>query len=72
MSRITKTDPFALYSEKEGVTIKKVHVMKISKKKEFCHNCNEEKERVATLMVASHPLMICEDCVRDFLTIWEK
>ena len=68
-----KIDPYLdhLINEK-GNKCRRVHVLYVDGDPKLCDGCDKEKPNLASIqMVCGDVACICEDCVKDILTIWK-
>jgi|SaaInlV_100m_DNA_2_1039680.scaffolds.fasta_scaffold24481_1 hypothetical protein len=67
-----KLDPYLdhLVTE-DGRKYKKVHVMYVNGDKLVCDCCDEKKPRVVIRLLSGDITGLCEDCIRDMLTVFD-
>ena len=70
--REPKLDPYLdhLVTE-DGRKYKKVHVMYVDGDVLACDCCNENKPRAAIRLLSGDITGLCEDCIRDILTVFD-
>ena len=67
-----KLDPYLdhLVTE-DGRKYKKVHVMYVNGDKLVCDCCDEKKPRAVIRLLSGDITGLCEDCIRDMLTVFD-
>jgi hypothetical protein len=68
-----KLDPYLDHlTTEDGRKYKKVHVVYVDGDEKICDGCDEKKPRVAAIkMICDDIACLCEDCIRDILTVFE-
>ena len=70
--RESKLDPYLdhLVTE-DGRKYKKVHVMYVDGDELVCDCCDEKKPRAVIRLLSGDITGLCEDCIRDILTVFD-
>jgi hypothetical protein len=67
-----KIDPYLNHLiNEDGRKYKKVHVMYVDGDELLCDCCDEMKQRAVIRLICGDTTGLCEDCIRDILTVFD-